>query len=459
MTSWAPHTPAEIDEMLAFIGVSSLDELFRAVPVSLRLATGLSIPDGIGEPDLMAYFQELAAANAPIGRDLVCFAGGGAYDHEVPAVTKALASRSEFVTAYTPYQAEVAQGVLQALFEYQTMVARLAGLEVANASLYDGAHALVEAVNLAVAATGRSAVWVSEGVNPRWRENLITIARARSESHVIHIVPLEQGVGVTSWSTRESSADATSEPPAAIVVANPNFLGCLEDMERASALASAHGTELIVAFDPITAGIIESPGSAGASVAVGEGQALGAPLSFGGPYLGLFACSMEHVRRIPGRIVGQTVDVDSRTAYVTTLRAREQDIRRERASSNVCTNETLLAIGAAVQMAWLGTSGLAEIALRSARGARYCREALLGIPGVRLAATAPTVREFAVCAPVSGEVIVDRMLDEGFLAGVALTREIAPQGFEGGLLVAVTERRTRAEIDAFAAAFEKAVSL
>ena len=447
--------------MLELIGLTSIDELFGTIPAALRLAGGLSMDKGMSEPDVMEHFTNLGAGNAPVGRDLVCFAGGGAYDHEVPAVTRALASRSELVTAYTPYQAEVAQGVLQALFEYQTMVARLAGLDVANASLYDGAHALLEGVNLAAAATGRSTVWVSEGVKPRWLQVLATASRGTRRPSDVRLIALDQCTGTTSWPEAPPGAGGSEAPsgealPGAIVVANPNYLGCLEEMGRARAVAAACGAELIVVFDPVCAGIISSPGSAGASIAVGEGQALGAPLSFGGPYLGLFSCAMKHVRRIPGRIVGRTVDSRGKTAYVTTLRAREQDIRRERASSNVCTNETLLAVGAAIQMSWLGTSGLAEIALRSARGARYCREALLAIPGVEPLTTASTLREFAVRAPAGGETIIERMLDDGFLAGVALAPGESPSGFEGGLLVAVTERRTKAEIDAYAAAFEKA---
>jgi glycine dehydrogenase subunit 1 len=241
-----------------------------------------------------------------------------------------------------------------------------------------------------------------------------------------------------------------------VVVGYPNYLGCLESLADARAAADAAGGLLVVAADPVASGLLRLPGELGADVVVGEGQPLGLPLSFGGPYLGLFATRLEHVRRLPGRLVGETVDRDGRLAYVTTLRAREQDIRRERATSNVCTNQTLMAVTFAVQLGWLGTEGLRELALRCARGTRYCREALLAIPGVAPAADAPVLREFAVRAPVDAEVIVDRMLDEGFLAGVAIGPELGEPGLEGALLVAVTERRTRAEIDAFAAAFEKA---
>ncbi len=449
MSGYTPHTEAEVASMLGFLGLSSLDDLFAVVPEALRLAGGLDLPPGLPEPDVYARMEDLAAANHPCGRDLVCFAGAGAYDHEVPPVTRALASRSEFVTSYTPYQPEVAQGVLQAVFEFQTLIARLAGLAVSNASLYDGAAALVEAVNFAVGATGRQDVWVSHGVNPTWRAVLETFAVGTG--HRIVDVPLVDGT--THWST-PPAGDAAE--PGAIVVAYPNYLGCLEDIGEARAHCDRTGALLIVAFDPVCAGILRSPGEWGADVVVGEGQALGMPLSFGGPYLGLFACTLDHVRRLPGRLVGETVDAEGRRAYVTTLRAREQDIRREKATSNVCTNQTLMAVTAAIQLGWLGTTGMAEVALRSARGARYCREGLLGVPGVEPLAGAPVVREFALRLPRHADVVVERLVDEGFLAGVALDASYA-DGRSDGLLVAVTERRTRAEIDAFVAAFEKVV--
>ena len=446
MAGYTPHTPAEIEAMLAMLGLASLDDLFEVVPEALRLAGGLELRPGLPEPDAMARIDELAAANRPCGRDLVCFAGGGAYDHEVPPVTRALASRSEFVTSYTPYQPEVAQGVLQAVFEFQTLLARLSGVPVANASLYDGAAALVEAVNLGVAAAGRHQVLVSQGVNPAWRAVLTTFAAGTG--HELVEVPLADGT--TDW------AQAGEAEPGVVVVGYPNYLGCLEDLAVARSLCDRSGALLVAAFDPVCAGVLRSPGEWGADVVVGEGQALGMPLGFGGPYLGLFACTMAHVRRLPGRLVGETVDAEGRRAYVTTLRAREQDIRREKATSNVCTNQTLMAVTAAIQLGWLGTTGIAEIALRSARGARYCREALLAVPGVAPLAAGPIVREFALRLPVAAATVVERLAEEGFLAGIALDGAYAG-GDDRGLLVAVTERRTRDEIDAFAAAFDKAV--
>ncbi len=342
MADYLPHTDDEIEAMLGFLGLSSLEDLFAAVPAALRVVGGLAMAEGRPEPDVLAFFAEHAERNPARTDRMICFAGGGAYDHEVPAVVRALAGRSEFVTAYTPYQPEVAQGVLQAVFEFQTMVARLAGLPVANASLYDGASALVEAVNLGTAASRRQGVWVSSGVHPHWRAVLGTFAAGTG--HRVHEVALTEGR--TRWPDEPVGPDV--EPPGVLVVGYPNYLGCLEDLGEARRRCDELGAVLVVAADPVCAGLLRPPGDWGADVVVGEGQALGTALSFGGPYLGLFACSLEHVRRLPGRLVGETVDGEGRRAYVTTLRAREQDIRREKATSNVCTNQTLMAVTAAV---------------------------------------------------------------------------------------------------------------
>ena len=438
MGHYVPHTDDEIAQMLDFVGLSSLDELFETIPEALRLTRPLDLADGLSEFDTLAEMGRLAKANAG---DLVCFAGGGAYDHDIASATKRLGFRSEFVTAYTPYQPEVSQGVLQALFEYQTLLTRLTGMDVANASLYDGATACVEAMNLATAASKRETIWVSRGVHPNWREVMRTYAFGTGHD----IVEVDLADGLTAW-------PETGEP-GALLVQYPNFLGCLEDLQLAADTATRLGALLLVAVDPVSLGVLKPPGSYGADVVVGEGQPFGTPMSLGGPYLGLFTCRSEHVRRLPGRLVGETVDVDGRRAYVTTLRTREQDIRREKASSNVCTNQTLIAVICAIQMSWLGTTGLRELALRCARGTRYTREALLAIDGIEPLAGAPTLREFAVTLPAAPAAVVDRMADEGFLAGIALGDEYG----ENGLLVAVTERRTKAEIDRYVSTLEKVV--
>jgi glycine dehydrogenase subunit 1 len=455
---YLPHTEDELTQMLSFLGLSSLDELFTAVPAALRLGRGLDLADGSPEPDVLARMESLGQANRARSDRLVCFAGGGAYDHEVPPVVRALAGRSEFVTSYTPYQPEVAQGILQAVFEFQTMVARLAGLPVANASLYDGANALVEGVNLGVAASGRQTVWLSSGVQPHWRSVLRTFAAGTG--HVLVDIPLEGGV--TRW---PEPADA-DEAPGVLVVGYPNYLGCLEDLGAARRICDATGALLVVAADPVSAAVLRAPGEWGADVVVGEGQALGTALSFGGPYLGLFAVAQQHVRRLPGRLVGETVDVEGTRAYVTTLRAREQDIRREKATSNVCTNQTLMAIYAAVQLGWLGTTGLHEVALRCARGTRFCRESMLALGGIEpITGTTPTVREFAVRTPIAGRLVIERLADEGYLGGLALADLLGDDGDGSvsgedavhGLLVAVTERRTRSEVEGFVRTLDKVV--
>jgi len=447
--TYIPHTDEELTGMLAFLGLSSLDELFAVVPEAVKLHHDLELADGVGEPDVLVRMEGYADRNRARSDRMVCFAGGGAYDHEIPPVTQALAGRSEFVTSYTPYQPEVAQGVLQAVFEFQTMIARIAGLPVSNASLYDGGSSAVEAVNLGVAATRRQTVWVSEGIHPHWRQMLATFAVGTG--HRIVTVPLVDGV--TAWPEGPTGGD---EAPGVVLVGYPNYLGCLEDLSAVRGLCDRTGALMVVGADPLAAGLLRSAGDWGADVMVGEGQAFGTALGFGGPYLGLFACSAAHVRRLPGRLVGETVDVEDRVAYVTTLRAREQDIRREKATSNVCTNQTLMAVTAAVQLGWLGTSGLVEVATRCARATRYTRDAVLAVDGIAPWADAPVLREFAVRLPRPADEVIDRMADAGFLAGISLEGAVADGGH--GLLIAATERRTAEQIDAYASALAKAVA-
>jgi glycine dehydrogenase subunit 1 len=454
VADYMPHTPEEIAEMLEFLGMASIDELFEAIPQALQLAGGLNLPRGKTEPDVRADFLDFAAKNAGAASRLVCFAGAGSYDHEIPPVVKALGSRSEFVTAYTPYQPEVAQGVLQAVFEFQTMVARLAGLPIANASLYDGAASLVEAVNLSAASANNPVVWISSGVHPHWRQ--VLAAFAEGTGHQVQEVPLVNG---------QANFEFMTGTPGVIVIANPTYLGTLDNVAGAKALAVTHGARLVVAADPITASLLKSPGSQGADVVIGEGQALGTPLSFGGPYLGLFACTDAELRRLPGRLVGETLDVDGTRAYVTTLRAREQDIRREKATSNVCSNQTLMAVWAAIQLGWLGTQGIREVAIRSIQATRYLRDELVKIDGVSaLTGQSSVTRDAGIVLPIEANVAIERLAGDGFLAGVsvaALTgggdRSIDAELVDNALLVAATEKRTRVEIDALVAAVGKVV--
>jgi glycine dehydrogenase subunit 1 len=452
MADYIPHTADEVSEMLAFLGMSNLDDLFAHIPAALKLSQGLDIPAGVTEPDAAVLFNGYAANNA--AASLLCFAGAGAYDHEVPPVVRALGSRSEFVTAYTPYQPEVAQGVLQAVFEFQTLVSRISGLPIPNASLYDAATGMVEALNMAAGSTGRRKMIISSGIHPHWRQTARTFAHGTG--HEIIEVPLLDGQ--TDWSQVDCS-DA-----AAIVVGYPNYLGVLEDVSVARTLADTHGALLIVGADPVASGILKTAGQWGADIFIGEGQPFGTALSFGGPYLGLFACTEELIRRLPGRIVGETVDTEGRRAFVTTLRAREQDIRREKATSNICSNQTLMAVTAAIQLGWLGTAGLREVALACARGAHYLHKELEAIPGVRALSSAPFFREFAIELPIASEVVIVEMAKRGFLAGVSLNQLCGDSdaSFDGDLsrvlLVAVTERRTKAEIDAYVQALREVVA-
>jgi len=433
---FAPHTDDDVREMLARCGLDSLDQLFDQIPPSVRLDRPLDMPDGVSEMEILDDMRRLSALDRSAD-DLVCFAGSGAYDHYVPSVVWALAGRSEFYTSYTPYQPELSQGVLQALFEYQSMICELTGLEVSNASLYDGATALGEAVNLARSAPGRDRVLVSSAVDPRYVETLRTYGRGAG--YEPEVFPAEDGRG----GRPEVGPDV-----AGLVVQHPNRFGILEPARELFGAAHAGGARAIQVFDPLSLGVLAPPGELRADIAVAEGQVLGNHLSFGGPYLGIIATRLDDVRRLPGRIVGETVDVDGKVGYVLTLQAREQHIRRERATSNICTNQTLMAIAATVYLSWLGPEGLAELGRQCAAKANYAASRLTEIPGVDLLFPGERFfKEFALRLPGPAEEVRDALIQRGFLAGVPL-----PDADGRGLLVAVTERRTKAQIDALAGA-------
>jgi glycine dehydrogenase subunit 1 len=426
---FSPHTDDEIRDMLAAVGRSSIGELFTQIPPSVRLDRPLAIDDGVSEMELVADLRSLAARNRSAD-DLICFAGGGAYDHFVPGVVWALVGRSEFYTSYTPYQPELSQGVLQVLFEYQSMICELTGLDVSNASLYDGATSLVEAVHMTIGAA-RTRVLVSSGVDPRAVEALRTAGRgAGYEAEVFEGAP------------------EVTDDVAAVVVQHPNVYGVLEPAREHFAAASAAGARAIQIFDPLSLGVLASPGELGADIAVGEGQVLGNHLNYGGPYLGIIAGRTADVRKLPGRIVGETVDVEGRTGYVLTLQAREQHIRRDKANSNICTNQTLMAIAAAIYLAWLGPEGLVEVGRQCMSKAAYAARAVTDLPGVSPAFPGEACfKEFAVRLPRPATAVIEAMVERGFLAGVAM-----PQAGDDVLVVAVTERRSREEIDGFVAA-------
>jgi glycine dehydrogenase subunit 1 len=440
---FTPHTDSDVARMLAALGLDDVSGLFDHLPTDLRVSGPLDLPEPMSEMEVAAYVDALARRNTA---GLVCFAGGGTYDHYLPPVVRSLTLRPEFVTSYTPYQSEVSQGVLQALFEYQSMVATLTGLPVANASLYDGPTAGLEAVNLAAGATQRSVIWVSRGLRPRTRSIIGTFAHARG----LEVIEHPMVGGRTAW-----DADALG-PPAAVVFGQPNYLGVIEDYDEAVRVAHDVQALAVAEVDPMLLGILRSPGEAGCDVAFAEGQPLGNPMSWGGPALGVFATTRALMRRVPGRLSGRTVDGNGAAAYTLTLRTREQDIRRERATSNICTNQSLNAIAAAVHLAWLGPGGLAETGRQSAQKAHYLADRLSGLRGVRLAVDAPFAREFPVLLPTDPSHVVDAMAARGFLAGIPLPGDY-PE-LPGGLLVAATERRSRSEIDAYVAALEEVVS-
>ena len=433
---YAPHTDDDVGAMLEAISLASLDDLFSQIPAPVRLHRPLDLPEGVSEQEIVQDLKSLAARNRS-AEDLVCFAGGGAYDHFVPSVVWALAGRSEFYTSYTPYQPELSQGVLQALFEYQSMVCELTALEVSNASLYDGSTALAEAVSLARTTPGRDRVLVSAGVDPRHIEVLRTFGRGAG--YEPEVFALRDGRG----GDPEVGADV-----ACVIVQHPNVYGVLEPVRELFGAAHDGGAATIQLFDPLSLGVLAPPGDLGADIAVAEGQVLGNHLNFGGPYLGVMATRLDFVRRLPGRIVGETVDVDGKVGYVLTLQAREQHIRRERATSNICTNQTLMAIAATVYLSWLGPQGLAELGRQCAAKASYAAGRLTEISGVDLLFPGtPFFKEFALRLPGPAEEVRDALIQRGFLAGVPL-----PDADGRGLLVAVTERRTKAQIDALAGA-------
>lgn len=435
------NTDADRAVMLKATGHSCIDDLFADIPSDLQV-NRLNIPDGRSEPEVYEHLHRLSHRNS---HGLVCFLGGGFYDHFIPACVDELSSRAEFYTAYTPYQPEASQGTLQAIFEYQTSICRLTDMEVANASLYDGGTALYEAAMMAVRITGRRKILLDSGVNPIYRNILqcytTNLAIEFQEIRIVH-----------GQSDRQRIADALDDKVAAIILQNPNFFGGVDDFTDVIALAHSKGALAVVSAYPISLGLLKTPGSMGADIVTGEGQSLGLHLSFGGPYLGFMAARMEHVRKMPGRICGETTDAAGRRSFVLTLQAREQHIRREKAMSNICSNEALCALRATIYLSWLGKQGFGELALLCARKAEYAKTRLGSIPAVQVKKTTPTFNEFTLELPCDAAVAVSRLVDKGFAAGYPLGRYY--KGMDNYLLVAVTEKRTREEIGMLAEALE-----
>src|SRR5688500_15058365 len=422
--------------MLAKIGASSIDELFSDIPEKLRLGRPLDLPEGMSEQDVFDHLAALAARNRHADAE-VTFLGAGMYDHYVPALIDSITQRSEFLTPYTPYQPEISQGGLQVMFEFQTAISELTGLAVANASVYDGPSAIAAAGYLAKLETGRTKLIASRGLHPHSRAALRT--HAVGYGMEVEEVPLT-GEGATDV---EALAAAIDDDTAAVFVQQPNFLGTVEELGELAEAGGRTGALVVCAADPLALGILKPPGEQGVDICVGEGQTLGNRLDFGGPSFGFFAASERFLRKMPGRIAGETRDVDGKRGFVLTLQTREQHIRREKATHNICTSQALNALAGVVYLSWLGRRGLVELAELMLRRTHYAREAL----GLEPINPGPVVREFAVRVPdLDG--LVERARDQGINPGFRLGRDY-PE-YEDGLLVAITERRTRADIDRLA---------
>jgi len=446
--AYGPHTTEDRAQMLRTIGVSSVDELFADIPASLR-SSGLDLPVPESEVELMARLGGLAALNKV---DLISFLGAGAYRHFTPPIVDQLLLRSEFYTAYTPYQPEISQGTLQTIYEYQSLMAELTGMDVVSASHYDGATATAEAALMACRTTRRDRVLVSRGVHPHYRETLCTyFAGASLVADDIPLVADGPAAGTTDLAALERMLADADRPVAGVVVANPSFLGLLEPMAEIGRLAHAAGALFVSVVEPVSLAVLATPGEYDADIAAGDGQPLGIPLAYGGPYLGILACREALVRGIPGRLVGMTTDVDGKRAFVMTLRAREQDIRRDKASSNICTNQALCALAAAMYLGAIGPHGLRDVAaLGAARASEL--EAALAAAGARRLHPGPYLNEFAVRVPDAAAVHA-RLVGRGILAGVPLARLLPDDpALADGLLVCATEVTTPAEIAAFAEA-------
>ncbi len=433
------NTPDEQRAMLEAIGAKSIDELFASIPSELRLARPLDLPPALCELELAQLMGELSALNRHTNNS-ICFLGGGSYDHFVPAAVDMLASRGEFYTSYTPYQPEVSQGNLQAMFEYQTLICQLTGLDVSNASLYDGGSAAAEAVLMSLSVTNRPRrVVTSASVHPEYRQILKTYF-ASLDCELVTLPAPQGAVPAEAW------AAAMTDDTACILVQSPNFFGCVEDVAAASAAAHARGGLCVQIFDPISQGLLKRPGELGVDIAVAEGHSLGTPMLFGGPYLGVMACREQFVRRLPGRIAGQTVDRRERRCWVLTLQTREQHIRREKATSNICTNQGLFALRASIYLSLVGPHGLREIATLCAQKSHYAQQSITANERFSAAFAQPFLKEFVV-RDRDGRVaeLLEGAERQGMLAGLPLGRWY-PE-LDDCFLVTVTEKRTRSQID------------
>ena len=429
-------THSDQDAMLAAIGVSSIDELFQDIPEGVRFDRALDLEPALSEPELVAHLEELAGKNAHTGREL-SFLGAGIYDHYVPAIVDAILARGEFLTAYTPYQPEMSQGVLQAIFEYQTAICELTGMDVSNASGYDGTTVAADACYVAKHATSRTKVVLAEALNPQVRQ----VVKTYAPGFGLEVVEVPHREGVTD----PDELGAAAQDAACVIFQQPNFFGCLEPAPDLAAAANEAGALPVAHVDPVSLGVLEAPGAYGCALAIGEGQAAGNYQSYGGPHYGFIAARSDYVRRMPGRIVGETTDVDGRRAYVLTYQTREQHIRREKATSNITTNQTLLALAGLVHLSWLGPEGLREQGETCMALAEYAKERI-GAPLVFPDRT--TFKEFAIHVGRPAEEAIRAAREQGVHPGYVLKRDYS--GLEDAILVCVTEKRTREDIDRLA---------
>ena len=440
MHRYLPHTPSQREEMLQAVGVPDIDALFADIPQSLRLKQDLKIPAALSELELAREMTALAEENASADK-YACFLGAGIYDHFIPTAVNHLAGRSEFLTSYTPYQPEVSQGTLQTIFEYQTMVCELTGMDVSNASMYDGATAMAEAAFMAAASAKRKGIVVARTVNPQYRQVLKTYAPYQQ----LTVEEALFGNGQTDMADLEKKL---SSDTAALIVQSPNFFGCLEDLEALGQAAKKAGALFVVVTDLLALSLLEPPSSFGADVVVGEGQPMGNSMNFGGPGFGFFAVTKQYMRKIPGRVVGQTVDRKGNRAWVLTLQAREQHIRREKATSNICSNHNLNIVMATIYMSLMGKEGLREAAEACMKKAAYTKKLLLDGGKFESLSDAPFFREFLVKCSEDSASVNARLFDKGIIGGYDVSEDY-PE-LEKGWLVAVTEKRTAEEIAAFA---------
>lgn len=441
--SYLPHTAEDRKEMLAAIGVEKVADLFADIPESIRLQRPLNLGEPQSEAQVARYFQKAAALNANL-QEYACFLGAGAYDHFIPSTVDHVVRRSEFYTAYTQYQPEISQGYLQALWEYQSMICSITDMAVANASMYDGATAMAEAAILSCGATRRKEIVVARTVHPHYRELLHTYAK--DFDYTVKEVDFADGVTAS-----DALAAAVSKNTAAVIVQSPNFFGCIEDLAALIKATHEVGALFTAVCDPLSLGVLEAPGSLGADLVVGEGQPLGLAISFGGPYMGFLAATTKLMRKLPGRIVGETVDKNGKRGFVLTLQAREQHIRRDKATSNICSNEALCALSVAVYLATVGKEGYAEVAEQCLQKAHYAQRELDKI-GEKAAFAAPFYQEFVVKCSKDIAALNKALLTKKIIGGLDLGRYY-PE-LSGHVLVCVTENRTKAEIDALVAAWE-----